>query len=724
MTGPSREVPEIMTSRESDEVARAISDDYRKKRQKRRMRDLTAEKNVMVADGEGDAQWAEIVRGSAVIVPPRPGNSIRFSRNLLRPITSNFVSYFTSVPLRVVATSPPGRKSRDRARIDTIYANHVIQHQNLNNLMSEALFVASAFGSCPLHINWRDNIYGRLGYDPIINPEGEEVEDGYVDIWVGDPWSTVYDDNATRTSIRSTIFERTLPVDHVNRIFGVNVQGGDDLASTSRFQRIVRRWEQSGLLYGQSGTAALQNHGRNEESVAVLVREVEPGGPLYPEGRLQMVAMDGVSHLDDYGRSGGTPKLLYDGPLPGGITSVVPLYSLNRYDDPYGKPYLSDLVPLQQQLNQIASLRAERIKRYSRPQMMAMSNSLEDDTALNDPNSILYYIGEKPDWLSPPNGNPDYDAMIQETEAQLFRIAGWQAASRGEAYAGDAASKVVALSKADDSIFGPIARDYEQTIQRVLEKAHTLFREFASTPVLAQITGEHFSYATDSWIRPDKLSPKPPKYQVTSGFGNTPENMAVTLQNLVGMAGADGKPILTTEEFWDRYPDPSMRPNRPSPQSIRRLRLNSINNYIEGVCYQAEEEFAEELKQGGQQLVMQLVQIISQQISQRFPVLRTDDYPMCIEALDEIVQDPNISPVCRMVAESRQNEYFELQQMMMQGGPPPQQAGGGGAQQQASPSRAGAAGLPATAGQQDGPSGATTMDEQLPNFQDAAAQQA
>ena len=669
---------------------------YRRGQSKKRFRDLSAEKNMVVADAEGELAWAEVVKGSVVLVPPKAGNSIRWTRNLLRPMLSNFISYFTSIPMRVVAESPPGRKTRDKARVDTLLGNHIVGTQNLNALMAEAMMVAGTYGYCPIHITWRDGWSGEKPYDPLYEPEDmqeaqgapgavpeTDEEVGHPDIWLGDPWATVWDDAATRRRVHWCIYERTVRLDLVKSVFGdipeaATLTGSDRLPSTSRYQRIVRHWE-SIRNNSTSTTAALQSASsggdQGEELISVLCEEVAPGvDPEWPEGRMTIVAVSGEATLDSYasGSGGGDATYLYEGPLPAGRMSIVRVYSLSRWDDVLGKAYLNDLVPLQQQLNQVVTMRGERLARYSFPQLMAQAGTIEEDTSVADPNSIMFVSGPTyPTFLAPPQGNPDYSALQQEIESQMFRIGGWQAASRGESNAGDPAAKVIALSKADDTIFGPVARDFEDALIEILQTAHALYRENANGAVLAKIGGEDFQYAVQPWIRSKDLSPEPPNYKMTSGFGATPESMAVTLQNMVGMMSADGQPLMTAEEFWDRYPDPSMKPNRPSPVTVRRRRLNAVNAYMEEICAQAEQEYMQQIQQDPK-IFYDLAEALNKQVYDRFPIVRTDDAPMCLESLDELVLDTTSSPLCRTVAEMRQAMYFQWQAQQMaqaMGGP-------------------------------------------------------
>ena len=673
-------------------MAQAVIERHRKGQASKRLRDLTAEKYLLHIDGENDSQWAEIIDGQAVIVPPRAGGSLRFQRNLLRPMVDNFVAYLTANLFRVIADAPRGRRSRDKARVDTLLANHMIQDQGLNTLLAEAEYLAAAYGYCPVHGTWRDD----LTKDPYLNPftdmdgSSQGKVPGYVDFWVGDPWDTCFDAGATRSSVHRVTYGRVLPVDVLHQAFShvpgiLDIRGKDDLPSVSRFQRIARDWEYLNSYH--RGGAALHMGEGGDPQVALVCEETSPGiDPQWPEGRLLVVALDGTSSTDwtSSRGAGGTARLLHVGPLPGGRFSMVRFYSWHRFDDVHGKPYVADLSDLQVQLNQVATMRAERLKRYSMPQLMAKAGSIDEDTEIADPDSIMWVqSGDWPQFLPLPaeSGTSDFNHIAADVEAQMFRIGGWQAASRGESHAGDPAAKVVALAKADDTVFGPISRHFAASVVELLQLGHALHVQYAELPSLAKVSGEDMGYAVEPWIRSRDLSETPPNYKMTSAFGATPEALMQTLQSMVVMQGADGNPLLTTDEFWDRVPDPTLKPHRPNVRAVKRQRLNAVNYYIEQLCQEAEGEYRDAVN-AEPQLLMTLAGMIAEEVNATFPPTRTDEPNMAIEALDELVHDTTSSPLCRLVSEMRQSQYFDwLAQMASNAGSPgmqPGSMGGGG----------------------------------------------
>lgn len=662
-----------LTPKQAEDLGREVVDWHRRGKAARRVRDLLAELYLVHTDGENDGQWAEIVGNMAVVVPPKPGGTIRLQRNLLRALMDNMVAYHTAIPLRVVAEVPQGRKARDRARVSTVLANHIIQTQRLNAVLAEAMYLAGVHGHCPVHAVWRVDLtkeaYYPLGYDASNHPG---MRPGYVDIFCGDPWGTVYNEGATRNSVHEASYERTLPLRQVKQQFkqipGIpELRGARDLPSASRFQRIVRAWDSLNQFH--RGSAALSAGQQREDLVGVVCRETAPGlDEAWPQGRLTCVALNGASNMD---RSSGsatssTPVLLYDGPLPCGRFSFVRFYSVNRFDDVCGKGYIADIDSLQVELNTIATMRASRLQKYSEPQLQAKSGSIDEDTLVGDPDTVMWVTSHDwPQYLTPPMGNPDYDAMARDAEAQMFRIAGWQAASRGESNAGDPAAKVVALSKADDTIFGPMNRSFQDSFVQLLQLAIALYRDYSDLPTLTQISGEELGYAVDPWVRAKDLPVEDPIFRVVSGFGATPEALAQTLGNLVVMAGADGQPILTTDEFWELHPDPSLRPHRPNPSRVKRRRLNAKVQYMETLGEQSSEEFGEQLK-SDPNMLFKLAQEIEAEVFNLYPILRTEDPQQNIDGIDELVHDTTVSTLTRMVGEINQARYFDwLEQIML-----------------------------------------------------------
>lgn len=673
--------------RSAQETAREVVERHRKAKARRWLRDLTAEKYLIWIDGEGTAMWADIVDGRYVMVPISLQDELRLQRNLLRPMTDNMVAYHTAQQFKAVAESRQDKKSRDHARVDTLLANHIIVTQRLNDQTAEALYLGAAYGHGVLHAQWRDDP-GADVFDP-VSMAGEVPEElmgalrpGMIDVWPGDPWATTYNEGATRRSVQYLSYDRIIPTQMLREAFahvpGIDsLEGRTDLPSASRFQRTIRRWTSGGGFGSYAGfnqgTAAVFGDGpQGEELSAVVCHELAAGvDSRYPQGRLVIVAVRGQAEID--GRQGGygtggpnNALLLHDGPLPAGRFSCVRVYAGQRTDDVLGAPYAKDIGDLNVQLNHLITLRAEFLLSFARPPFMTSTGSLAPDQSITGDHQIIEWEGtqEPKGFLYPPSTamQSPYDSAIEETLDQMFRIGGWQAASRGESKSGDAAAKVVALARADDTIFGPANRSVQSSICELLQLCHALAKQYMTAPMLAELTGEEWGYLADPWIRQEQLSDKPPIYRLTNGFGGTPEARGQQLTQLVGMQGADGQPLLKTRDFWRLWPDDSLRPPEVSADRIREARAQAINYAIENAAEQVRERFGPQLE--NPQMQQLAAQKIHQALGQKYPLERSDNPQMHVEILDQIVQNVFADPLAQLLARWRQGLYYQFMQQM------------------------------------------------------------
>lgn len=666
-----------MSEEERSRLARSVADFHRLGKKRRRLTDLTREKYLVHLDGEGDGQFADILGGEIVAAVPNPGKQLRVQWNLLRPITANMVKHHTSIPYRCTIEAGGDRKARDKAKVDAAYGNHLIRTQRLNAVSAEGMWLAAAYGHCPIHFEWREDLSADP-YEPLYL-EGEEAEQlsgavrsGFVDVYVGDPWDTVYNEGATRNSVHRMAYGRTLPLSLVKERFastpGVEtLEGRTDLPSASRFQRTARKWMKAGG--GTHGTAAVEGASLDgEELVALVCDELAPGmDRKWPRGRLTIVALRKVADTGARSTEGAEPLLLHVGPLPGGRFSAIRVYSTDSFDDVLGRPFVADLDDLQVHLNQLATLRAERIRRFARTQLLAQAGGLEDDTLLTVDDAIIYYTGEKPGFLTPPQSEQGMvDAAIRDTLDQMFRIGGWQASSRGEGFAGDAAAKVVALGKADDSIFSSTNTLFQAALCDGLQTAQVLAKRYMTVPTMLKVTGTDMAHMVEPWITSDHLSDDPPTYTLTQG-SSSPEAKLQQNLNLVQTKGADGQPLMTTAKFHEDNPDPSLRPLASEINEVRQRRPYAVLAAIQAACDAAQEDGPMPPQWIGQAAVQ-----INQQLAQEVRIEQGDDPQMNLNALDEVILDETADPLAREVCRLRRQmvqqwqQGLQMQQMQMQ----------------------------------------------------------
>lgn len=612
----------------------------------------------------------------------------------------NAVAYHTTMPFRFQADSAADRSSREKARMDTILANYIAQTQRLNAVFAEALYMAMAYGSCPVHAYWRDDLTFDP-YEPIYaaNSGMQGMRRGIIDAFAGDPFDTVYNPGAKRNSVQWMSYGRVLPAEMVRKQFeqvlaslGVSLEGSTRLPSASRFQRTVRRWRDEALAtHGSAGVDGGRDAG--EELIALVCREVAPGVESdYPDGRLTVVAMQGASSTDpqDAARNrAGDAVLLHDGPLPAGRISAVRLYSHQRFDDVLGKPFVGDLDDQQVDLNQYLSLRKEKIRRLTRAPFLA-PDGLEIDGAVYDDDVIMEFSGQSaiaPQFLRIPT--EDINALnqaIADKREAMFRLGGYQAASRGESKSGDAAAKVVALARADDTIHGPVNQRFQETVCDFMQLCWALFKTYADVPWVIDIAGDEYGDIAEPYLDSSRVSDRPPAYRLVSGFGATPETRAQALLNLVVATGADGQPLMRTSTFKKAYPDPTLFADEADPKAMLERRAMRINEKIRKLTAQFRKENG---LQPDQPLPPQWALMAGQQVFQKLqsdtPLLRDDNPQIHVTSLSEITQDESEDPIAREAAKLRQGLYYDwMAQIVAQQNAQRQQQDGGQEGQRAS----------------------------------------
>lgn len=652
---------------DADALARQVVEDHREGKRARWMKILTSQKYAYHLHGEGDAQWADIIGGREVKVPRRRKGALRYQDNILRPMVDYWVAYHCAQPLRSIAESRADRRSRDRARIDTLVANHHLREQRINDRAAEAMYMASFNGFGILHSMWRNDVL-QSGEETGAPYSQRVAAPGFVDVFPGNPFDTVWAPTASRASLPWYSYGRTLPAQVVRDAFadapGIErLAGSDREPSTSWFQRLLRRWDFGSPSHG----SALLTGSGTEEAVALVCREVLPGQfREYPGGLLIVVALSGASETGGFDGGGGSPMLLHMGPLPGAVPSATRFYAGFNGDDVDGKAYIADLDDDQIRLNQAITMYAEMMSAYAYPQLFVQQGTqLLANSQLG--NRILEYVGQSAPQYQFPGSGANFGAIlqyIQDIREAAFRKGGWQAASRGESSgAGEPFAKAAFLAQQDKSIFANSANAFRSSVVELLRKNHALRLQYQTLPLLVDVVGEEFGYLAEEYIHRDQMSATPPNFSLVSGMGATPDARVQELNALVQMADAEHTPLLPARRFWQLHPDPGLRPNDPDLDEIRKRRAQAINVEIERVCQDFEANPREILPP---EVAANPVPYLLQQVTARFDLVRSDAYaiPLYLETLDALVLEPSTPPLVRAVAVAQQERLFAWQAQM------------------------------------------------------------
>lgn len=669
----------------------------------RRGRDLVSEMLALHIDGTGDFQWAVIVNDAQVEIP-RSVSRFRKTENLLRPIVDNAVNHHTTMPINYHVDSLPDRKAREKALIDRLWANNLARSRGIQGIYAEALYAATAFGFCPVHAYWRDDVSEAM-YEP-IGPASEEEHlqkmmqamdqgfSGSIDVFSGNPGGTVFDLGAKKGSVKWCSYERWLSADLVRKQFGhmpgvAGLQGSTRINSSAAIQQIMQSWTFGSI--GINGSSVIRSRNdRNEEMVLVICREIAPGlSQQYPAGRLQLIAVPGA-HGRNKGQGARHAILLADQPLPGRCFSWQNFYSHHRGTDIHGKAWAEDLDELQVSLNIAKSARWEAVKKQMDAPIVSPGQAIDDDMRDLDGYNLMEISPTLANWRPrvmeySQTIVPALDNEIRELRQAMYTIGGYQAVSRGESLGSRTPYRsIVALQQADSTIHGPVHLKYQEAATAFMQICWKQMKAFGDIPWIMQFTGDEYGHLTDAYIDKTRLSERPPDFRLVDSFGVSAEMKGQEVLQLMQVRGADGQPFLTTADARRLYPNQNMFSIADDPAQVQRRRAKVVAAEIEKVAknFRQQSGFSEDQiqpEQVGQVLKFIAYQLVFQglpghaSIESRFPRRRDDDPHAHIAALTEIAQDPTADPLAQEMAEFRQQSYFDW--LLMAAGGQPQEGG-------------------------------------------------
>ncbi len=656
----------------ADSLAAEALEFHRRGLRQKRFADLTREKYLLHIDGEGLSQFLDLFNGERLEIPFATANMPLMQDNLLRPCVDHMVAYHTQQPFVFIAEPKDEREARERALIDQIWVNHLGTTQRLNSTIGAALYMGCGAGHAPVHSYWRNDTIGDT-YEPIksgVEEQGDVLQfqpppPGKIDLFVGDPFATVYHGGSKRTSVPMMTYERVMPAELVRQAFPQveGLEGTDKIPSVSRYVRTVRNWVlNSSFVHGFGGMIDGQG---SSELISLLYQEIAPNfDPRMPEGRMRLFAMKGGAEISQDGPGQmGEPILLHDGPPPGGCLSSVRIYSMvgGRQDDVHGKPFVADLDDDQMELNQALTERKMYLLRSTRAPLMTQEPLDQATDVWDQDEQMELEPGTQfiPAFLEPPHRHiAPLIVHIEELRHSIYTKAGYQAASRGESNPGDAAAKIVALARLDDTVHGPTNTSVREGVEDLVTISWKQFRQFADVPWIIDNVGSEHAHIVGNQIDRTMVSKEVPTFRLVSGFGATPDARAEQLLNLVQMRGADGEVLMSTRQFRAAWPDKTVYRDTEDPMSVRERRPRFINAELRRQTKHMLEQMA------GQQMppdmMEKFVPAMEAAIHQAYPVMPDDLLALHVQELGNITQDETELRPVRMVAGLRQARYRDI----------------------------------------------------------------
>lgn len=217
--------------------------------------------------------------------------------------------------------------------------------------------------------------------------------------------------------------------------------------------------------------------------------------------------------------------LVSEKPLPNRIIPVVRVTDGSSDPELYPRPVMSDWINDQVTVNATGSKILEHVRMHSGSRILALKDTIIEETWNNITGSIINYQGAKPDIVAPPRVNPDMWSMFTHLVQRLQDQMGYNDLNLGKVSNVDSGFQdvsgraVLGAREMSERQFGPMIRaaanaatDWaEMTVMmaQALYKVHRLI-PMAGRPDLAKrIDSETLSGIPTVYIDPETLMPMP-----------------------------------------------------------------------------------------------------------------------------------------------------------------------------------------------------------------------
>jgi hypothetical protein len=400
--------------------------------------------------------------GAQLRVPEAPPWRVRLVINRIRPVVRKEIAKLTSQKpqfVAVPATSDDSDLAASRAAEQLL--DSMWNDLKLARTVRQAIWWEAICGTSFLK-DWWDPNCGPPG------PDGRPIGD--IKVEAVDPFHLVVGDirEPELDSQPWVMHATTHPREWVKRNLGKDVSTKATVAATQAIMEDV--------LTGQYTP-------RPTQQVLCLETWLRPGvHPDLSEGGLITIVGDQLVHVCDYSTDG---PVFDHGEMPFTKLDHIPM---GRF---YSDSSITDLVPLQRELNRTRSQIVEIKNMTSKPKYMAPENSVDATAITSEPGQVIFYkfgLG-KPEVIEPPSLPGYVIEAIQELRSDFDDVSGQHQISRGFAPSHTAASAIAFLQEQDDTLLAYTTASLEEGIARLGTHCLSHVRQFWDTPRVVRTVG-------------------------------------------------------------------------------------------------------------------------------------------------------------------------------------------------------------------------------------------
>lgn len=473
-------------AREKELVAE-VKKDFESRREMRRALEAKWLLNINFMLGN---QYAYIARTGEIADDPKQYFwQERQVYNHIAPIIEARLAKFTRVNTAVNVR--PASASDNDINVAKLSVKLIEAAQNDNNfirLAALANYWSELTGTSFYKVVWDEN----ATKDENGNPQGG------ISIQVCPPYE-IYPDTLGAPDVdscRSIIHAKAYPVQTIEDIWGIRVEGGEVSVMSMSM-------EASGGGSGIPGRS-YKVYADSKAGHAIVIERYELPSKERPEGRLTIVAGD---------------SLLFDGPLPykngADGSRGFPFIRQTAYEQPasfFGVSLIERLIPVQRAYNAVKNRKHELINRLCAGVLAVEDGSVDVDGLEQDGLSpgkiIVYRQGSNPPAMMSPGTVP---AELRDEEdrllAEFISISGISDYLNGSTIANTISGYALSLLLEQDyARLSVTTESIRNAVRLVAKHILRLYRQFAKTSRMARISGDNGSLEVVSFLGSDLTS--------------------------------------------------------------------------------------------------------------------------------------------------------------------------------------------------------------------------
>lgn len=514
-----------LDSKQAQKLVGWVQQAYTQGRAQRSARERQWYQNLAFYAGRQNVEFirqATSPLGVRLRVPEAPPWRQRLVVNRIRPIIRKEIAKLTSSKPQFVAV-PATNDDRDisAARAAEYLLESEWEDLLLAKTMRDTVWWTALCGT-GFTKDWWDPSCGKMVQDPMT---GEMHPEGDIKAETVDPFHLIIPDVRERElDFQPWVMHATTHTkDWVRFRLGKTISEKATVAATDAIMEDV-----------QAGPFTP----RPTQQVLCLETWIKPGGHRdFPQGAMVSTVGDQLIEIIDYAESG---PIFDHRDVPFSKLDHIPMEGF------YSDSTITDLLPLQRELNRTRSQILESKNMMSKPKWIAAKGSVEAGAITSEPGQVIFFnpIGPPPQMMQPVPIPGYVMQQIEQLQIDFDDVSGQHQISRGNAPSHTAASAIAYLQEQDDTLLSYTTASLEEMVARVGRHILSHVRQFWTGDRMIRTVGVDGSFDAMMFAVSDVAGVTDIRVQAGSSLPVSKAARTAVLMDLYskGVFGAPGAP--------------------------------------------------------------------------------------------------------------------------------------------------------------------------------------